>query len=107
LIVATGTGATGWARSMCEQRAVTPVLPEPWADELAFLVREPFPSVATGTSLTEGIVAEKKPLEIISEMDDGGVIFGDGIEDDRVMFPWGVRVVVRPAAQQLALVLAA
>jgi NAD kinase len=107
LIVTTGTGATGWARSMCEQRRLKPHLPKPADDELAFMVREPFPSVSTGTKIAEGVLEKGVKLELISEMDDGGVIFGDGIEDDRVVFPWGVRVVVRAATVKLRLVRAA
>jgi NAD kinase len=107
LIVATGTGATGWARSMCEQRRKKPHLPAPTAGQLAFLVREPFPSVSTGTKIAEGVVDRDDAVEVVSEMDDGGVVFGDGIEDDRVMFPWGVRVAVRVAETKLRLVQAA
>lgn len=107
IIVATGTGATGWARSMCEQRRKKPNLPKPTDDQLAFLVREPFPSVSTGTKVAEGIVEAGENLSVVSEMDDGGVIFGDGIEDDRAMFPWGLRVNLAPAATKLRLVRAA
>jgi hypothetical protein len=107
LIVATGTGATGWARSMCSQRRRAPRLPTPTDEGLAFLVREPFPSISTGTEIAEGVVEHRDVVEVISEMDDGGVVFGDGIEDDRVMFPWGVRVTVRVAETKLRLVQAA
>jgi hypothetical protein len=37
-------------------------------------------------------------------MNDGGVLFGDGIEDDRVEFGWGTRVRVAPAEERLRLV---
>jgi len=53
---------------------------------LAFYVREAFPSIATGTSLTSGLIDEKSTLEICSENNDGGVIFGDGIETDYLAF---------------------
>ena len=43
-------------------------------------------------------------LTIDSEMDDGGVVFGDGIEQDRLEFTWGARLQVRCAGQSLRLV---
>jgi hypothetical protein len=103
LIVATGTGATGWARSIERQRKQELALPRPDEAGLAFFAREVFPSVATGTSLEAGRLAEGDALEIISEMDDAGTVFGDGIEDDRLTFPWGMRARVGVAARRLLL----
>jgi len=104
LIVATGTGATGWARSINLSRDNALALPEPVDRTLAFFVREAFPSVATGVGLTAGHVPESDALEVISEMNDGGVIFGDGMEGDRLEFGWGQTVRVRVAKTRLALV---
>jgi hypothetical protein len=104
VIVATGTGATGWARSITRQRAAPPALPSPEARALVFLVREPFPSVATGTSLEAGTIAEGGTLSLRSEMDDAGSLFGDGIEDDRIPFGWGQRVELGVAPERLRLV---
>ncbi|HEY4220995.1 MAG TPA: hypothetical protein VGO62_06625, partial [Myxococcota bacterium] len=56
LIVCSGTGATGWAKSVSLGRAGCPALPAPTSTALAFLVREAWPSVATGTSLVHGLV---------------------------------------------------
>jgi hypothetical protein len=36
-------------------------------------------------------------------MGDGGAIFGDGIEDDRLDFGWGMRATVRVADERLHL----
>lgn len=102
VIVTTGTGATGWARSISRERASPVALPAPEEPHLAFFVREAFPSVATGCSLTQGLVHLE--LEIVSEMNDGGVVFGDGIEDDRIEFGWGRKVLVRRAPVALHLV---
>jgi NAD kinase len=103
VITATGTGATGWTRSIHRERASQVGLPGPTSGELVFFVREAWPSVATGTSLTEGVVPEGKSIEIVSEMDDDGVIFGDGIESDRIEFSWGRKATLRAAATRLRL----
>lgn len=102
LIVATGTGATGWARSINRSRAHRLELPAPTDGLLAFFVREAFPSVATGTELTEGLLDDAETLDITSRMDDG-VIFGDGIEDDRLRFEWGRTLAVGVADCRLNL----
>lgn len=104
LIVTTGTGATGWARSICMRRSDPPPLPGPTERRLAFLVREAFPSAATGTELAAGIVEAGAELEVTSEMNAGGVIFGDGIEADRIDFHWGMRARLRVAETALRLV---
>ena len=102
LIVASGTGATGWARSIMQAtHAQLPLGPEERA--VGYFVREPFPSVATGTTLIHGRVAAM-PLHVTSRMNDGGVIFADGIEQDFLAFDWGRDVAIGPAAQALVLV---
>ncbi len=70
---------------------------------MAFFVREPFPSVATGTTLRAGKLAAA-PLTVTSRMNDGGVIFADGIEQDFLAFDWGRGVQLGPAAQTLHLI---
>jgi len=105
LIAATGTGATGWARSINGQRATGLPLPRPTAAELVFFVREAWPSIATGTSLTQAVVPAGSAVDVVSEMDDDGVIFGDGIETDRIEFSWGKRVSLRAADTRLRLLL--
>lgn len=108
VVVATGTGSTGWARSIVLGRGVDPsTLPRPADPRLAFFVREAFPSVATGTRVTDGVVAGDDTLAIVSEMNDGGTLFGDGIEDDAIAFRWGLRAEVRVAEERLCLVRAA
>lgn len=104
LIVATGTGATGWARSINLERAHALQLPKPTDCALALFVREPFPSISTGTTLDGGVVTGHGQLEVVSEMDDGGVVFGDGIEEDRLDFAWGMHLRVEVAEQRLRLV---
>ena len=107
LIVATGTGATGWARSIHLQRRLETALPAPTDRRLAFFVREPFPSVGTGVAVQDGLLAEGDALEITSEMNEGGTLFGDGIEDDRIAFAWGMRARIGIAKERLRLVVGA
>lgn len=106
LIVATGTGATGWARSINTQRDEKLRLPKPEQPTLAFFVREAFPSVSTGTDVTEGLLEMGQVLTIVSEMNDGGILFGDGIEADHLEFKWGMKAEIRVAEKKLQLVLA-
>lgn len=101
LIVATGTGATGWARSIMQATHTALELP-PTAPRLGFLVREAWPSPATGTDIVTGVI-EQAPLSVTSEMDDGGIIFADGIETDHLRFGWGRRVSIAVAERRLAL----
>ena len=104
VIVATGTGATGWAASLHRERRSKLALPGPEHSWLAFFVREPWPSAATGTTLTEGVLADGETLRLTSELGDGGVLFGDGIETDRLQLDWGQRVEIGVAERALALV---
>ncbi len=105
LIVSTGTGATGWALSVNRERARSEPLPDPTSETLVYFVREAWPSVASGTELTQGLVSRGQVLEIVSEMGEGGVIFGDGIESDPIEFGWGVRALVGVSGVRLHLVL--
>ena len=107
VIVSTGTGATGWTRSIVRQRGLEIALPAVDEPRLAWFVREPWPSVATGASLDVGAVDANTPLTIASEMSEGGVIFADGIETDRIDFVSGRRVQLRIAERRLNLVVPA
>lgn len=102
IIVSTGTGASGWASSIARERQTSSKLPG-WTDaRLVFFVREAWPSVSTGTSLTEGLLRAGQALRVVSEMETG-VIFGDGIEADRLEFGWGRPVEIGLAQQHLRL----
>ncbi len=102
LIVASGTGATGWARSIALERR--DAIPLPGAEDpgLCFFVREAFPSLTTGVSLTQGVLDADGSLELTSEM-ERGVLFGDGLERDCISLPYGQRVTVRAADERLRL----
>lgn len=107
LIVATGTGATGWAASVARQRWGSPSLPGPKDDALAWFVREAWPSATTGCSLTAGLLGPNETLSLVSEQETGGVVFGDGIEADRLRLRWGQTIHIRRAHRALRLLEAA
>lgn len=104
LIVCTGTGSTGWARSVSLRREGCAPLPSPLSKDLTFLVREPWPSVVTGTAIADGRFSPGQALQLTSEMNDGGVVFGDGIEQDALELPYGQVLTVQAAPVALRLV---
>ena len=106
IIIATGTGATGWAASVSRQRKASPELPAPGEAALAWFVREAWPGRFTGCSLTSGRIEDAEALELVSEQETGGVVFGDGMEDDRLKLRWGQTLQVGCAPQSLRLLAA-
>jgi len=104
IIVSSGTGTTGWARSIMESIHSSVAL-QPDERALAFFVREPFPSVATGTSVRMGRFSDQQPIRVTSRMNDGGVVFADGLEQDHLKFDWGRMLEVSVSAKRLNLVL--
>ena len=104
VIATTGTGATGWAASINRQLASPVALPGPADRDLAFFVREAWPSTATSTTLTAGRIAGAQRLRIVCELGEGGTVFGDGIEADRVAVDWGQTIEIGAASRTLRLV---
>lgn len=113
IIVSTGLGSTGWLRSVlagaagiAEAASGRPVIIDagnqcPWdADYLYYSVREPFPSVTTGTSVVFGTITGDSPMTLESHMAGNGVIFSDGIEDDFLQFNSGMTATIRVAERQ-------
>lgn len=101
LIVATGTGATGWCRSIWNQCHSQLHLPDPAEPRLSWFVREAWPSRASGTTLTEGdLTSDVLSVSVESET---LVAFGDGIEADALQLSWGQHLTVGLAPQQLRL----
>jgi len=103
LIVTSGTGATGWSASIVAERGAHFALPTPEQVGAAWFVREAWPSPVTGTAWTEGMLAGGDELVVVGES-DALVVFGDGLESDRLMVGWGQEVRIGIAERRLHLV---
>lgn len=116
VLVSTGAGSTGWLSSVFTMaaavasftggtRGTPPQLG--WDDpRLVFVVREPFASRATRTSIAAGVIGPAKELVIESKMPSGGVIFSDGVEADSLAFESGAIARIGAAKQRTRLVVA-
>jgi NAD kinase len=102
VLVGTGTGATGWCRSAWLERQSPLRLPAPDGPELAWFVREAWPSPTTGTDQVQGLLGADQRLSLTVES-DRLVAFGDGIEADALELTWGQVVQVGVAATRLRL----
>lgn len=103
LLAGTGTGASGWGRSLAAERGSTMPLPSPVEDSLWWFTREAWPGPAFDIACTQGRVDRDQVLRLRSET-DALVVFGDGIEHDRLTVSWGQEVTLRTATRRLALV---
>ncbi|WP_327432421.1 hypothetical protein [Streptomyces sp. NBC_01236] len=103
VLVGTGTGASGWLRSVWQERGGTQPLPGPTDERLLWFVREAWPSPATGTSLVSGELTASARLSLTVES-DRLIAFGDGMEADTVQLVWGQTVRVGVAGVRLRLV---
>ncbi|MEV5961656.1 hypothetical protein AB0L70_07825 [Kribbella sp. NPDC051952] len=102
VLVGTGTGSTGWCRSAWQERRSPLALPAPTDPALCWFVREAWPSPATGTDNTEGLLKAPDTLTITAESDL--VVFGDGMESDTLTVTWGQRLEIGVAPVTLQLV---
>ena len=103
VLIGTGTGATGWIRSVWQGRGSDLPLPRPTEDRLLWYVREAWPSPATGTSLVAGELTAAARLRLTVES-ERLVAFGDGMETDAVELTWGQTVRVGVCRERLRLV---
>ena len=116
IIVSTGAGSTGWLSSLFNmangmqarfgqpgQQLEAPGLS--WeADRLIFVVREPFLSRTSGSSIVCGAITAEAPLVLESQMPEGGVIFSDGVESDFLAFNAGVTATIGISPRKTMLV---
>lgn len=103
VLVGTGTGATGWLRSVWQERSSRIALPSPTEHRLVWFVREAWPSPTTGTGLVAGELGAAAALTVTVES-DRLVAFGDGIETDALQLTWGQTVRIGVCEQRLRLV---
>ncbi|WP_406345895.1 hypothetical protein OH787_39860 [Streptomyces sp. NBC_01547] len=103
VLVGTGTGATGWLRSLWLERGSATGLPAPCEERLLWFVREAWPSPATGTSRVTGELGRGQGLRLTVES-DRIVVFGDGMEADALELTWGQSVRLGIAGTSLRLV---
>ncbi|MEU7425586.1 hypothetical protein [Streptomyces sp. NPDC040750] len=102
VLVGTGTGATGWLRSVWQERGGRLALPSPTEDRLVWFVREAWPSPVTGTRLVAGELAAAAALTLSVES-DRLIAFGDGIETDALQLTWGQTIRVGVCERRLRL----
>lgn len=102
VLIGTGTGATGWCRSVALERRSEMAPPGPTqAAVLCWYAREAGPSPATGTAHTQGTIAAEQVFAVTAQSDL--VVFADGIESDALHLTWGQRVVFTVAPGRLRL----
>ena len=117
IIVSTGAGSTGWLQSVYAGAAGIiealggQVTPPPNAgrlswdtDQLVYSVREPFPSIATQTSIVHGVFTDQSPLKVTSHMATNGVVFSDGVESDYLEFNSGTEITLTTANTKARLI---
>ena len=102
VVVSTGTGATGWGASLKRGRHMGE-LPAPTSRSLAWFVREAWPSPYTGVEHTEGLLDDGEDLSLVVGS-ESLVLFGDGMESDRLTLTWGQSVRISRAPRALSLV---
>ncbi len=105
IIVGTGTGSTGWLRSLAHDRGQADLLPYATMPSLAWFVREAWPSPFTSAELTSGGFSAPESLSVTVQS-ESLVLFGDGIETDRVVASHGQRIELGVAERRLRLVTA-
>ena len=103
VIVSTPLGRSGWLKSVitgaqgivgsigAKAMKINPKNEGAWSDDsLYFAVREPFPSVNTGTDLVFGKIDAHNAMSIESKMGEKGIIFSDGMQSDFLNFNYSI-----------------
>ena len=122
IIVSTGAGSTGWYRSILagavglveelagdhNVAALRDTYRFDWESRrLVFCVREPFISRTSAAEIVFGVIDDVMSLKIISNMPQNGVIFSDGVEEDRLEFNSGAIATIGLADRILRLLVPA
>lgn len=112
VLISTGTGSTGWIKSVVAGASALTDAPArltiPFARNarhLLFVVREPWQSRATEISVSCGQIDYKNLLAIISEMSEGGAIVSDGVLEDAIAFDAGAHVTISVAEKAAHLII--
>ncbi|WP_228453899.1 diacylglycerol kinase catalytic domain-containing protein [Chryseobacterium fistulae] len=110
IIVSTKTGSTGWLSSIFNMAFgllgdVGIEYPKLSEDDLYFVVREPFKSKRTQTSICGGKLKKGTQLIIESLMPNNGFIFSDGIEKDFLQFNSGATAEIKLSDESAVLVI--
>jgi NAD kinase len=109
VVIGTGTGATGWIRSIKADRPAgagqhtREGMPYPDEPYLSWFVREAWESPATGSTLTAGSLGPGEELRLVSES-ERLVVFADGVEADHLTVTWGQQLTIGLADRHLHLV---
>ncbi len=115
IIVATGAGSTGWlsslfnmangiARAFAGRKDLKGSVLAWDAEDLVFVVREPFVSQVSFAGIVAGTIGRGAELVIESHMPSEGVIFSDGVETDFLRFNSGAVARIGVAPEQALLV---
>ncbi len=114
VLISTGAGSTGWLSSVFNMAGGVAQLTKGrtgqavhmgWEDpRLVYVVREPFASRHSQTSLIAGILASGHELILSSQMPSGGVIFSDGVEQDFLEFNSGAIARIKTSSRKARLV---
>lgn len=115
VVISTGTGMSGWMKSIYETaesmtgrripRTTRAQRERRDARELVFAVDAAFRTNWTSATKVHGIVHEGQSLEITSSMPEGGMIWSDGMWDDPLFFNEGVTATFGIAKERAYLVL--
>lgn len=113
IIVSTGLGSTGWFRSIVAGATgvassmtgrplkIQQKKPFNWdSNYLYFSVREPWPSKTSSAEIVFGKITSAKPLVLVSQMPENGVIFSDGLESDFLQFNSGTSAKITVASKK-------
>lgn len=116
VLISTGAGSTGWLSSVFNMAATVAsftggspgkAMQMGWDDpRLVYVVREPFASKQSRTSIAAGVIGPGESLALESKMPSGGVIFSDGVEADALAFDSGALAQIGAAKQRTRLVVA-